>query len=89
MSRWLLNISKDGELHNLPGQPVPVLGHPHSKKVFSDVQKESPVFQFVPIDSCPVTRHHSKESGSVFFAPSLQVFIYINRIPPRAFSSPG
>ena len=24
-------------LHNLSGQPVPVLGHPHNKKVFSDI----------------------------------------------------
>ena len=24
-------------LHNLPEQPVPVLGHPHSAKVFPDV----------------------------------------------------
>ena len=26
-------------LHNHLGQPVPVLGHPHSEKVFPDVQK--------------------------------------------------
>ncbi len=57
MSRWLLNISGGG-LYNLPGQPVPVLGHPHSEKVFPDVQTEPPVFQFVPIASGPVTGHH-------------------------------
>ena len=38
-------------LHNLSGQPVPVLGHPHSKKVFPDVQREPPVLQFVPTAS--------------------------------------
>ena len=35
-------------LHNLSGQPVPVLCDPHSKKVFPHVQREPPVFQFVP-----------------------------------------
>lgn len=36
-------------LQNLPRQPV--LGHPHSENVFPDVQRESPVFPFVPIVS--------------------------------------
>lgn len=57
------------------GQPVPVLGQTHRKKeVFSNVQTASPVFQCVPTSSCPVTGQHNKEPGSVFFAPSLQVF---------------
>ena len=47
-----------GRLHNLPWQPIPVLGCPHSKKVFPDVQREPPVFQCVPIASGPVTGHH-------------------------------
>ena len=43
-------------LRNLSGQPMTVLCHPHSKNVFSDVQREPPVFQFqfVPIASGPV-----------------------------------
>ena len=45
-------------LHNLPGQSVPVLGHPHSEKMFPDVQKEPPVFQVVPTASGPVSGHH-------------------------------
>jgi len=45
-------------LHNLSGRPVPVLGHPHSEKVFPDVQREPPVFQCVPVASGPVTGHH-------------------------------
>ncbi|KAK4828172.1 hypothetical protein QYF61_024421 [Mycteria americana] len=45
-------------LQNLPGQPVPVLVHPHSQIVFPDVQREPPVFQFVTIASGPVTEHH-------------------------------
>ena len=48
----------DEYLHNLPGQSVPVLGHPHREKVFPDVQKDPPVFQFVPIASGPGTGHH-------------------------------
>ena len=70
-------------LHNLSGQPVPVLGHPHSKRVFPDVQREPPVFQCVSIGSGPVTGHCRKEPGSVFFIPSCQVFIYINKFPPE------
>jgi len=45
-------------LHSHSGQPVPVLGHPHSENVFSDTQREAPVFQFVPFASGPVTEHH-------------------------------
>lgn len=47
---------------------------PHSKKVFLDGQRSPPVFQFGPDAS------HSfitKRIPSVFFAPSLQLFIYI------------
>lgn len=36
-------------LHNLPRQPVPVLGHAHSKILFPDVQTKLLVFQFVPL----------------------------------------
>jgi len=45
-------------LHSLSLQPVPVLGHPHMDKVFPDVQREPPVFQFLPMASGPVTGHH-------------------------------
>jgi len=48
-------------LHNLPGPPMPVLSHPHSKKVFLDVQMAPSVFQFVSLGLCasgPVTGHH-------------------------------
>lgn len=53
-------------LHDLSGQPVPVLRHPNREKVFSDVQRESPVFQFLSIDCSPVTGHYLKEAGSIF-----------------------
>ena len=45
-------------LHNLPGQPVPVLRHPQREGVPPHVQTELPVPQFVPIAPCPVTGHH-------------------------------
>ena len=41
-------------LHNLPGQPVPVLHHPQREEVLPYVQLELPVPQFVPIAPCPV-----------------------------------
>jgi len=44
-------------LHNLPGQPVPVLRHPQSEEFLPHVQTELPVPQFVPIAPCPVTGH--------------------------------
>ena len=45
-------------LHNLPGQPVPVLHHTHSKEVLPHVQTELPMLQFVPVAPCPVAGHH-------------------------------
>jgi len=45
-------------LHNLPGQPGPVLHHPQREEVLPRVQTELPVPQFVPIAPCPVTGHH-------------------------------
>ena len=47
-----------GRLHNLSVQPVPVLSHPHSEKVFPEVQREPAVFLCVPIASGPVTGRH-------------------------------
>ena len=35
-------------LHDLPGQPVPVLRHPQSEEVLPHVQMELPLLQFVP-----------------------------------------
>ena len=34
-------------LHNLPGQPVPVLHHPQSEAVLPHLQLELPMLQFV------------------------------------------
>ena len=41
-------------LHNVPGQPVPVLRHPQTEEVLPHVQTELPLLQFVPIAPCPV-----------------------------------
>lgn len=38
---------------------------------------------FVPIASCLVTGHHWKERDSVLFVSSLQVLMYIDKIPPE------
>jgi len=45
-------------LYNLSDKPLSVVSQPNSKKVFPDVQREPPVFQFMPIASCPVSGHH-------------------------------
>ncbi|PKU47040.1 hypothetical protein llap_2646 [Limosa lapponica baueri] len=41
-------------VHNIHGQPVPVLGHHHNEKVFPDVQREPPELQVEPSASGPV-----------------------------------
>jgi len=45
-------------LHNLSGQPVPVLHHPQSEEVLPHTQMELPMLQLVLIAPCPVTGHH-------------------------------
>jgi len=45
-------------LHNLPGQPVPVLCHPQSEEALPHLQLELPLLQFVPAAPCPVAGHH-------------------------------
>lgn len=58
-------------LHNLWGQPVPIVqSPPHCEKVFPDVQREPPVFLFVAIVPCPATVHHWKESGFLYTLPT-------------------
>lgn len=48
-----------------PWQPVPMLGHPHSKKVFPDIQGEPPVLQCVSVASSHVSGCHWKYADSV------------------------
>jgi len=72
-----------GRTHHLHGQPVPVLSHPHRKKVSPGVHIEPPVFQFVPTASYSVAEHHWKETAAVFFTPFLQLFINIDEVCPE------
>lgn len=71
---------QDRRLHHLAEKSLPVFGELHSERVFLDVQRELPVFQCVPVASCPVTGHHWKRSGSVL-ALFLQVFLCILMTP--------
>lgn len=50
------------------------------KIVFSDVLVEHSVFQFVTVDSHPVIGNYGKEPFFITFAPTLQVFIFIDEI---------
>lgn len=70
------HILKRKWLH-LPGQ---LLCHLHSRMVFSVVQMEPSVLQFVPLAFWPDTGRHRKEPGSILFAPSLQGE---GKIPPK------
>ena len=45
-------------IHNIPGQPVPVLHHPQSKEALPHVQMELPRLPFVPFAPCPAFGHH-------------------------------
>jgi len=67
-------------LHNLPGQPVPMLHHPQSKEVLPHVQMELLMLQFVPLAPCPVAGHHCKEFGPILLTPILQIFIGIYKV---------
>jgi len=51
-------------LHNLSGQPVPVLCHPQCKEVLQICVK-LPVFQFLAVAPCPIATHHWKVSGFI------------------------
>ena len=53
-----LEYLQRGRLHNLPGQPVPVLHHPESEEALPHVQLEPPMLQFVTVAPCPVAGHH-------------------------------
>lgn len=46
---------------------------------------ELPVFQFVSIVSGALTGHHWKEPLPILFAPSLQLFVYTDKIPMSLF----
>jgi len=53
-----LEYLQRGRIHNIPGQPIPVLHHPQREEVLPHVQMEPPVVPFVPVAPCPVAGHH-------------------------------
>ena len=83
ISRWLLSISKDGDSTTSLGNLCQCRSPSQWKSVSSFVQREPPIFQFVPVVSGPVTGHQWKEPVSVFFTPSLQVFEHIDETFPE------
>lgn len=74
LSRQLLKISKEVTI-----QPL----WANYTSFWPPTQTEPPVFWFAPMNSCPGTRNHWKEPGSVLFAPSIEVFIDVDEIPPE------
>ena len=61
-------------IHNLPGQPVPVLHHPQREEVLPHVQVELPKLQFVSIAPCPVAKCNLQMSIQYYFKSPLLVF---------------
>ena len=45
-------------LHNLSGQPIPVLCHPYCEEVLTHICAELPMVQFVAISPCPITMRY-------------------------------
>lgn len=50
-----------------------------SKEAPPDVQVELPMFQFVPIASCPIAQRRG-EPDSILLAPTLQTLTYTGRV---------
>ena len=67
-------------LHNLPGQPVPVLRHPQTVEVLPHVQ----LFLCLSSSPCSVAGHHCKESGPILLTPTLKIFVGIIGPPEHA-----
>ena len=79
---WIVQTTKhwmgcywSKRFHNVSGQSVPVIYHPHSTELIPDVQAESSVFQFVPTPSCSGTGHCWRELGFIIFPPCLQLIM--------------
>ena len=66
-------------LHNLPGQRIPVLRHPHCEEAPSNTGVKLPMLQFMAISLYPVPTDSSKEIGHVPLIPTLKIHININQ----------
>lgn len=71
------------QLYNLSGQSVLVFFQLQSKKSFPCLDGIFCVFQFVTISSCPDTGYHCKESGPIFFTPTLMILECSGKIPSQ------
>lgn len=69
------------------GQLVWVVCHQHSIEVLPDMLMEPPLFQFVPVASCPGTEHHWKESSSILLVSFFQIVAELVEICPLLTSS--
>ena len=77
-----------GSFHSLPGQPVPVLGHPHSKKCFLIFRGNIPCFSLcsLPLDLSLGTTEKSLALSSLHLPFS---YLYMLTRSPWAFSPLG
>lgn len=73
-------------LYGLFGQLVPMLSYFPSEKTLHYVKEEFPVFYFLPISSCHVTKYHSEKPGSILFTPMGTLLAHFHQSPSR---SPG
>lgn len=80
MSWRLSGISKAGDSTTILNSPCQCSVNLTLKKSIS-WYSNPPVCQFVPLASCPTSEHQWKEPVSVFFAPTLQVFLHMGEAP--------
>lgn len=80
--RWLLGISKDKDSTTSLETPCQCSATLTEKIVFSDIQTTPFLLCFLCPE--PLVCHWAllKKSGFLIFVPFLQVFIYIDKIPP-------
>ena len=57
-SQTSLECLQRRRLHNLSGQSIPVLCHPHHEEVLSHIGVEFPLLQFMAASPCPVPTDH-------------------------------
>lgn len=58
---------------------APLLGHPHGKKVFHDPQRETSCLNMCSLPLILSLSTTEKSLAPIFFASSLQAFLYIHR----------
>lgn len=71
-----IQIGFERGLHNLSELPVAVLHHSHHKEVSPTAEVDPPVLYTVLTVSCPITRHHQKETISFILTPTPHIYIH-------------